>query len=81
MTNPLTYKQICGIMQEEELRGGTNRNKQLKRWQQYYDIEKNGKYYYIIKKYNDDELQLIENHGKYTTYIENILIHKLSQVN
>lgn len=81
MTNPLTYKQICGIMQEEELRGGTNRNKQLKRWQQYYDIEKNGKYYYIIKKYNDDELQLIENHGKYTTYIENILIHKLSQIN
>ena len=81
MTNPLTYKQICGIMQEEELRGGTNRNKQLKRWRQYYDIEKNGKYYYIIKKYNDDELQLIENHGKYTTYIENILIHKLSQVN
>ena len=81
MKNPLTYKQICDIMEDKELRGGTNREKQLKRWKQYYDIEKNGRYYYIIKKYNEEELQLIENHGKYTTYIENILIYKLSQIN
>lgn len=40
MNNLLTYKQICDIMKDKELRGGTNRNKQLKRWRQYYDIEK-----------------------------------------
>ena len=74
------YKDICREMGDKELQGGKNRQIQLDNWRQYYDIEKIASKYYIRKQYDDYELRIIENHGKYTTYIENLLIKNLCDI-
>ena len=77
---PLKYKDICHVFNDEIVNSGKGRSLQLRKWQQYYDIEKVGVYYYIRKKYDDTELDLIENSGKYTTYITDRLVDYLSCV-
>ena len=78
---PLKYKEICEMFNDEIVTSGSKgRSLQLRKWQQYYDIEKIGMYYYIKKKYDDTELDLIENSGKYTTYITDRLLDYLSCV-
>ena len=45
---PLKYKEICKEMDDEVLMSeGTNRKRQLKRWQNEYEIEKVRSYYFI----------------------------------
>lgn len=78
---PLKYKEICDLFNDTPNNSGSKgRAIQLRKWQQYYDIEKIGMYYYIRKKYNDTELDLIENSGKYTSYITDKLLDYLSYV-
>lgn len=78
---PFKYKEICAIFNEPVVNTGSKgRALQLRKWQQYYDIEKVGLYYYIKRKYNDTELDLIENSGKYTSYITDKLLDYLSCV-
>lgn len=78
---PLKYKEICEMFNDEIVTSGSKgRSLQLRKWQQYYDIEKIGMYYYIKKKYDDTELDLIENSGKYTSYITDRMLDYLSCV-
>ena len=76
---PLKYKEICALFNDNPNNSGSKgRSLQLRKWQQYYDIEKVGMYYYIRKKYDSTELDLIENSGKYTSYITDRLLDYLS---
>ena len=78
---PLRYNEICALFNDTPINTGSKgRSLQLRKWQQYYDIEKVGMFYYIKKKYDDTELDLIENSGKYTTYITDRLLDYLSCV-
>lgn len=78
---PLKYNEICAVFNDAPVNtGAKGRALQLRKWQQYYDIEKIGMYYYIRKKYDDTELDLIENSGKYTSYITDRLLDYLSDV-
>lgn len=78
---PLKYSEICAVFNDTPVTTGSKgRSLQLRKWQQYYDIEKIGMYYYIKRKYNDTELDLIENSGKYTSYITDRLLEYLSCV-
>ena len=72
---PLKYKEICEIMNEPLATGSKGRQLQLTKWQQFYDIDKIGTKYYIKKKYSEEELQLIEHSGKYTSYITDKLLY------
>lgn len=79
---PLKYNEVCSIFEDAPVTTGSKgRALQLRKWQQYYDIEKIGMYYFIKKKYDDTELDLIENSGKYTSYITDKLLDYLSCVN
>ena len=71
----IKYPQLCEIIGEDK-KSGRGRSLHIKRIQQYVDLsQENGKIY-IGKVYNDDdELKIIENHGKFTTYIRQFLIN------
>ena len=78
---PLKYKDICALFNDTPVNTGSKgRALQLRKWQQYYDIEKIGIHYFIKKKYDSTELDLIENSGKYTSYITDRLLDYLSCV-
>lgn len=78
---PIKYNEICAMFNDPPVKTGSKgRQLQLRKWQQYYDIEKIGMYYFIKKKYDKDELDLIENSGKYTSYITDKLLAYLSCV-
>ena len=77
---PLSYKEICDVFNDEVANSGKGRQLQLRKWQQYFDVEKIGTKYFIKKKYDDTELDLIENSGKYTSYITDRLLDYLSYV-
>lgn len=78
---PLKYNEICAVFNDTPSNSGAKgRQLQLRKWQQYYDIEKIGMYYFIKKKYDDTELDLIENSGKYTSYITDRLLNYLTSV-
>lgn len=72
------YSELCSFFGEEEKTGST-RYSQINRWRQYYDLEKVGSKYLVLKKYDKDELKLIEKHGKFTSYISNLLVQYLAQ--
>lgn len=79
---PLKYKQLSELMNEEPAQGGRNRTLQLNRWKQYYEIEKIDNNKYIIKReYGDLEKKIIEKNGKFTTYIQNLIVYKLINEN
>ena len=64
----MTYKEICEFMKDKPaVNGGKARKNQLNKWRQYYDIQKDGKYYYILEEYDKDKLKINYRHGKYTT--------------
>ena len=72
-----TYKDWCEILGEEKAKGGRNKKVQLNQWGQYIDIEPNNRQLTLVSVYDDNNLQLIENRGKFTTYIENFLMEYL----
>lgn len=72
------YQELCDFFQEES-KSGCSKYSQISKWQQYYDIEKIGSKYLVLKKYDKDELKLTEKHGKFTSYISNLLVHYLAQ--
>lgn len=76
----MTYKEICEFMKDKPaVNGGKARKNQLNKWRQYYDIQKDGKYYYILEEYDKDKLKINYRHGKYTTYMTDILLTELLQ--
>ena len=74
---PMKFSELAEIMGEEPKEGGRNRNLQLTRWKQYYEIEKTGHKYVVKREYEDVEKKIIEKNGKFTTYIQNFIIYKL----
>lgn len=81
---PYKYREMLSLMEDIDSidlsnGSGQQRKLQLKRWQQYYDIEKVGYKFIIHQKYNENEINLIENHGKFTSYINDMLISILSK--
>ena len=71
----IKYPQLCEIIGEDK-KSGRGRNLHIKRIQQYVDLSQESGKIYIGKVYNDaDELKIIENHGKFTTYIRQFLIN------
>ena len=75
---PYTYDEMCELMGEPPQHGGKQRNVQLANWRQYYEIDKVGRNYVLLKEYTKDELKLKENHGKFTTYISNLMVQYLA---
>lgn len=71
----IKYPQLCDIIKEEQ-KGGKSKTLHLNRIKQYVDISQEKGKIYIGRVYtDDDELQIIENHGKFTTYIRQFLIN------
>lgn len=71
----LKYPRLCEIIGEDK-KSGRGKVLHLNRIKQYVDLnQENGKIY-ISRIYDDnDELRIIENHGKFTTYIRQFLIN------
>ena len=70
----LKYPQLCEIIGEEK-RTGRGKMLHMKRIQQYVDCHQEKSKIYIGRVYTDeDDLQIIESHGKFTTYIRQYLI-------
>lgn len=75
---PMKYKEICEMMGEEPIKNsGSLKNQQIRKWRQFYEIEKDGMFFTIKRKYKENELDLIEHEGKYTSYIKDTLIKYL----
>lgn len=74
----LNYKEVCEEMNDTLAFGGRSRKQQLVKWQREYEIEKIGTKYIIKRELKEYEKTIAESHGKFTTYIENLLvwIHK-----
>lgn len=71
----IRYPKLCEIINEDK-RSGRGRNLHINRIKQYVDLSKENGQIYIGKVYTDeDELNIIENHGKFTTYIRQFLIN------
>lgn len=71
----IKYPKLCEIINEDK-RSGRGRNLHINRIKQYVDLSKENGQIYIGKVYTDeDELNIIENHGKFTTYIRQFLIN------
>lgn len=66
---------MCEIINEEP-KGGKSKTLHLNRIKQYVDLSQEKGRIYINRVYTDnDELKIIENHGKFTTYIKQFLIN------
>lgn len=73
------YKEeLCPLL-NIEYKVGKAKDLQLNQLRQYMDIEKVNRKIKINKIYEDDEIEIIENRGKYLTHIENFLIILLSK--
>ena len=71
----IKYPQLCELINEEP-KGGKSKSLHLNRIKQYVDLSQEKGRIYIGKVYTDnDELKIIENHGKFTTYIKQFLIN------
>ena len=69
------YPKLCEIIGEEK-KGGKGKTYHLNRIKQYVDItQENGKIYIGRVYDSEEEMQIIENHGKFTTYIRQFLIN------
>lgn len=71
------YPELCELL-GEKIYGGSQKKAQIKKWQQYLMLEKSNGKIFVRKIYNKDEIRLIEESGKYTTYIRNFLICALN---
>lgn len=80
LNKPLKYVELCKIIKEPAKKG---KSKQLhvKRIKKYTDIEKTGSKYIIHKVYeNDDEMQIIESQGRFTTYLRRFMINMFCEL-
>lgn len=76
----LKYPQLCEIINEDK-KTGRGKMLHLNRIKQYVDMQQEKGKIYIGRVYSDsDELQIIESHGKFTTYIRQFLINLFYQL-
>lgn len=82
VNQPLDYKkEFCPLMNMEYEKNCTSKRKKevLKKLNQYMDIQISSRKVLINKIYNEEEITLLENKGKYLTHIENFLMLFLSK--
>nr|DAG70770.1 MAG TPA: hypothetical protein [Caudoviricetes sp.] len=71
----MNYKELCQQMNEAPKQGGKQRNNQLAKWGQKYEIEKIGKNKYIIKRQlSEAEIMAIQDGENYSKYLQAILL-------
>ena len=71
----LKYPALCRIIGEEQ-KSGKGKQYHINKIEQYVDLERQGSKIYIRKIYDaEDELQIIENHGKFTSYLRQFMIN------
>lgn len=77
---PLKYKDICEQMNDDILPSkSTNRKYQLKRWENNYEIEKIGTYYFIKRELTDEEKYIKANENSFKEIIERLLMWYLNE--
>lgn len=81
LNEPLKYKEICRLMEDEEVEGGAGRKHQLEKWRQYYDIEKVGAKYIIKRQYDEKEIEFMKNKDNLSGYLANLLVDYLIENN
>lgn len=81
LNEKLTYKELCLELKENELQGGRQRTTQLKKLSQSYEIEKIDKKYIIKREYTKEEKIMLDNNGKFTIYIKELLLNRIKNQN
>lgn len=77
----IKYPQLCELIGEDKRSSGQGKTLHLNRIKQYIDLHQEKGKIYIGRVYtDDDELQIIESHGKFTTYIRQFLINLFYEV-
>lgn len=80
LNKPLKYVELCKII-KEPAKKGKSKQLHIKRIEKYTDIEKTGSKYIIHKVYeNDDEMQIIESQGRFTTYLRRFMINMFCEL-
>ena len=82
LNQPMSYQELCQELNLEPKKSGRNRDLQIEKLKEQYDIEKlldqRGKY--IIKReLTEDEKQYIQDSKNYSTYITNLLLNLFAQ--
>lgn len=75
---PYKYAEMIKLMNDKVMQG-SGKTTQLRKWRKNYQIEKDGRYYRIIKKLSDDEKALLNNDGKFRNYVESLIIELLER--
>ena len=76
------YKdEFCPLLDLEIKTSGKAKQLQLNGLKQYMELDTSNRKIKIVKIYDENEIKLIEQHGKFTSYIENILIDYLIKNN
>jgi hypothetical protein len=73
------YNEICELLGDEPLQGGKYRQVQLNKWNREYKVEKVGTKYIYHGELTAAERELLETDGKFTTYIQNLLVALLKR--
>lgn len=75
----ISYKELCAEMGESPISGGTNRNRQLKRFNKKYEIIKVGRgKYSILRERTLEEIQLKSDQNNYSRYLQAILLNMIA---
>lgn len=75
----IKYKELCQMLNEKEVAGGTNREKQLTRLNKKYVIEKVGRGKYIIKRCRtEEEIKLNNDKKNYSNYLQATLLNMIA---
>ncbi len=76
------YKdEFCPLLSLDVKTSGKAKKLQLNKLRQYMELDTSNRKIKIVKIYDENEIRLIEQHGKFTSYIENILINSLIKYN
>lgn len=76
---PISYKNLCELFGEPPISGGTNRNRQLKRFGKKYEIVKVGRgKYSILREKTLEEIQLKSDQNNYSRYLQAILLNMIA---
>lgn len=76
----ISYKDLCEMLNEKEVTGGTNRDRQLCRMNKEYEVEKVRRGKYIIKRQRSEtEIKLNSDKQNYSRYLQAILLNMIAE--
>lgn len=75
----LKYKELCKMLNEEEVVGGANRERQLSRMNKRYEVEKIGRGKYMVKREkSEEEIKLNSDKQNYSRYLQTVLLNMIA---